>query len=118
MNIVLPQTASEHHAPQQRDWFGDSRRFNEEVIFRPFIFKSHRTPRFQSSKRATLISTNSALMTSAIKGFHHEPKAVNLTPQHLISMAICSMIAPCLIGIGISQKLNQWPLNTAVFKIW
>ncbi len=55
-------------------------------------------------------------MTSAIKGFGPSEKkqASNL----IFYIVICALIAPCMVGVGLSQKLSRWPEGGLPFFFW
>jgi len=55
-------------------------------------------------------------MASAVKGF--APSQTDRLPKLLVYAAICSVIAPCMLGIALSQKLHQWPRHAAMFQTW
>ena len=55
-------------------------------------------------------------MTSAIKGFG--PSEQNQGPKLIVYAVACALIVPCMVGIGLSQKLSRWPKEEASFKLW
>ena len=55
-------------------------------------------------------------MSSAIKGFG--PSETNEASKLIIYTLICALAAPCMAGIGLSQKLSRWPEREAPFKLW
>ena len=55
-------------------------------------------------------------MPSAIKGFG--PAEKNQAPNLIFYAAICALIVPCMVGIGLSQKLSRWPNGGVPFFLW
>ena len=39
-------------------------------------------------------------------------------PVMLMSVVVVSMIGPCLVAVGLSQKVHRWPPKASVFNIW
>lgn len=57
-------------------------------------------------------------MTSAMKGFDHSRAGSTTMATLLMHIAVCSFIVPCLLAIGLSQKLHDWPPQASTFKLW
>ena len=57
-------------------------------------------------------------MTSAMKGFDHSRAGAMTMATLLMHIAVCSFIVPCLVAIGLSQKLHDWPPQASTFKLW
>ena len=57
-------------------------------------------------------------MTSAMKGFDHSRAGAMTMATLLMHIAVCSFIVPCLLAIGLSQKLHDWPPQASTFKLW
>ena len=55
-------------------------------------------------------------MTSAIKGFG--PSEKNQTPELIFYVVISSFVVPCMVGVGLSQKLSRWPKGGVPFLLW
>ncbi len=55
-------------------------------------------------------------MTSAIKGFG--PSDKNQAFKLMIYAVVCALASPCMVAIGLPQKLNLWPKQEAPFKLW
>ena len=57
-------------------------------------------------------------MTTAMKGFDYSKVGSMTLSVLLVNLVICSVIVPCLIAIGLSQKLHDWPPVASSFKLW
>ena len=50
-------------------------------------------------------------MTTAMKGFDCSRVSAMTPPMLLMNLAVCSVIVPCLVVIGLSRKLSNDHLN-------
>ena len=77
-------------------------------------------PAFSSLARgwARLVVSHGQAMTTAMKGFDHSKVGSMTLSVLLVNLAICSVIVPCLVAIGLSQKLHDWPPEVSTFKLW
>ncbi|QNI55608.1 hypothetical protein SynBIOSE41_03125 [Synechococcus sp. BIOS-E4-1] len=54
-------------------------------------------------------------MTSAIKDFGRPEE--HQTTKLIFYAVVSALIAPCMVGIGLSKKLSRWPKAEAPFKL-
>ncbi|MGB1416072.1 MAG: hypothetical protein ACPG6X_01165 [Synechococcus sp.] len=57
-------------------------------------------------------------MTFAVDGFAKASKRHSMPGGIWIAAVVCTLITPCMIGIAMSQKLHDWPVNTSSFRLW
>ena len=78
----------------------------------------HSIPWVLAAVLTEIYSRDWNIVTHALKGFDHTKSSWVTFPMMLMHLFAVSMIAPCLVVIGLSQKVHRWPPNTSVFKLW
>ena len=68
-------------------------------------------------QQESLLSRDRA-MTNAINGFSHQSTYASQPRHRWMAAVVCTLIAPCMIGIAMSQKLHDWPIDTSSFRLW
>ena len=57
-------------------------------------------------------------MSTALHGFDNSNIKQAKASRLLFSALICAVVAPCLVGMALSWKLNRWTVGESSFRLW